>query len=132
MLKLLPICAALAFEPAALPSLDLIEAKTNVSAFMQPCVPSELRIAALRRAWSVDPVVRDFKGLSENGWDFTGAAIEIAGFGELETDVNGKMLAHAVGERFGQPVATGPSRRELASIVSRMFRGAIFQPSSSK
>ena len=99
------------------------------------CSPASQANCGLRRFVVPGRSIRwsaDFKGLSENGWDFTGAAIEIAGFGELETDVNGKMLAHAVGERFGQPVATGPSRRELASIVSRMFRGAIFQPSSSK
>jgi hypothetical protein len=51
---------------AILPSLDSIEAQTDITVFLQSCVPAELRLAALRRAWTVDPAIRDFKELSEN------------------------------------------------------------------
>jgi hypothetical protein len=33
-------------------------------------VPQDLARAALRRAWTVDPAIRDFVGLFENCWDF--------------------------------------------------------------
>jgi hypothetical protein len=30
-----------------------------------------MTVAALRRAWVSDPVIRDFIGIAENQWDFT-------------------------------------------------------------
>jgi len=87
-----------AFDPASLPSLDSIGAETDISAFLKPGVPSGLRLAALRRAWSADPAIRDFKGLAENDWDFNDPN-GMLGFGQLDpaTDVK-KMLAQLFGE----------------------------------
>jgi len=87
-----------AFDPASLPSIDSIGAQTDISAFLKPGVPSGLRNAALRRAWSTDPAIRDFKGLQENDWNFNDPN-GIPGFGELNpgTDVK-KMLAQLLGE----------------------------------
>jgi hypothetical protein len=70
------------FDLAKLPSLDSIGASTDIRMFMQPGVPASLTRAALRRAWSADPSIRDFIGLSENAWDFT-TPESITGFGEL-------------------------------------------------
>lgn len=131
MLKNLCVCAALAFNPEMLPSLDSIDAKTDISVFMQSGVPNDLRVAALRRAWSVDPAIRDFKGLAENHWDFM-LASSVPGFGELEPDLDGSMLAQVIGEnpRSDQLTATLPSPR--ASILSRLFRSVVFQPSKAR
>jgi hypothetical protein len=87
-----------AFDPASLPSIDSIGAQTDITAFLKPGVPGELRLAALRRAWSADPAIRDFKGLAENDWDFNDPN-GMLGFGELDasTDVK-KMLAQLFGE----------------------------------
>ncbi len=57
-----------AFDVTALPSLDSIDKHTDITVFLQTGVPAELRLAALRRAWTVDPVIRDFKELQENDW----------------------------------------------------------------
>ncbi len=70
------------FDLAKLPSLDSIGASTDIRMFMQPGVPASLSSAALRRAWSADPSIRDFIGLSENAWDFTKPE-SMTGFGEL-------------------------------------------------
>lgn len=70
------------FDLSKLPSLDSIGPNTDVSIFMQPGVPASLARAALRRAWSADPAIRDFIGLSENSWDFTKPET-ISGFGQL-------------------------------------------------
>src|SRR5687768_5165588 len=59
-----------AFDPASLPPIDSITADTDLSAFFKPGVPAELVRAALRRAWTSGPKIRDFVGLSENSWDF--------------------------------------------------------------
>lgn len=87
-----------AFDPASLPSIESIGAQTDISAFLRPGVPSGLRLAALRRAWSADPAIRDFKGLAENDWDFNDPD-GMFGFGKLDpgTDVK-KMLAQLFGE----------------------------------
>ena len=72
-----------AFHPNALPALDTIDAQTDIKVFMQREVPDEIRLPALRRAWSVNPAIRDFKGLVELDWAFD-APNSISGFGELD------------------------------------------------
>ena len=72
------------FDPASLPSIDATTADTDIIAFLQSGVPAELTRAALRRAWTSDPAIRDFIGVAENQWDFNdpnGAP----GFGPLGT-----------------------------------------------
>jgi hypothetical protein len=59
------------FDPADLPPIESIEAGSDIRAFLRPGVPAALSRAALRRAWSADPAIRDFVGLAENSWDFT-------------------------------------------------------------
>jgi len=93
------------FDPASLPSLDSIGAQTDIRPFLQAGVPSDLRLAALRRAWSADPAIRNFKGLAENDWDFT-VPNSMMGFGEIDPSVDvKKMLAQLFGEtpRQGEP-----------------------------
>lgn len=83
-----PAPAAPEFDLSSLPSLDTITATTDVSVFLKAGVPEGLRNAALRRAWTADPAIRDYIGLSEYAWDFnTPGSIE--GFGEISpgTDV---------------------------------------------
>jgi hypothetical protein len=85
---------------AKLPPVDSITAKSDVSAFLAPGVPVELTRAALRRAWAVDPAIRDFIGLSENSWDFN-APGAIAGFGPLAmTDELRDRIAQFVGRNI--------------------------------
>jgi Protein of unknown function (DUF3306) len=72
------------FDPASLPSIDTIAADTDIVAFLQSGVPAELTRAALRRAWTSDPAIRDFVGIAENQWDFNDPNA-IPGFGSLGT-----------------------------------------------
>lgn len=81
-----------AFDLASLPSLDDIGAGTDVSMFMKPGVPAALRHAALRRAWTSDPAIRDFRGLQENDWDFN-APDGVPGFGTFKSQDEVKALA---------------------------------------
>lgn len=94
-----------AFDPASLPSLDSIGAHTDIRGFLAPGVPTELAHAALRRVWTADPGIRDFKGLAEYDWDFT-APGSMLGFGDLDpgTDVK-QMLADVFGELPSDPTA---------------------------
>ena len=81
------------FDPTSLPSIDSITAGTDVRVFLQSGVPAELTEAALRRAWVIDPTIRDFIGIAENQWDFTNPTT-IPGFGPLQ-EVNDKLSLSA-------------------------------------
>src|SRR5262249_4134009 len=93
------------FDPASLPPIESIEAGTDISAFLRTGVPSALRHAALRRAWSADPAIRDFVGLNENYWDAAGPE-GISGFGALDPSVDVK---HMVSELFGENASKSPN-----------------------
>ncbi len=105
------------FDLSKLPSLDSIGPATDIRMFMQPGVPEALSRAALRRAWSADPGIRDFIGLAENSWDFT-ASDGMHGFGELDPADAKRLLAQLFGEpdskadkeSEGAPLETSPDR----------------------
>lgn len=86
-----------AFDLSKLPPIESIAADSDIRPFLAPGVPPELTRAALRRAWSADPAIRDYVGLSENAWDFN-APGSVPGFGPLEmTDELRRQIARTVG-----------------------------------
>jgi uncharacterized protein DUF3306 len=81
------------FDISSLPPLESIGPQSDIGAFLAKGVPGELSRAALRRAWSADPAIRDFVGLAEYAWDFT-APDSMPGFGPLlPSDDVKRMLA---------------------------------------
>lgn len=108
------------FDLTTLPSLESIGANSDISVFLQRGVPASLTRAALRRAWSTDPAIRDFVGLSENSWDFN-APDSIPGFGSLDASEVKRIAAQFFGkadeEATGQaaaPVQPAPEPTESA------------------
>lgn len=85
------------FDIASLPAIESINASTDVTAFLRPGVPPELSRAALRRAWSADPAIRDFVGLVENGWDFNDPNA-MPGFGPIEPAEAARLAVQMLGE----------------------------------
>ena len=126
------------FDLASLPSLDSITAATDIRAFLGSRVPRELARAALRRAWSSDPAIRDFKGLAENDWDFTDPSA-MPGFGALPpgTDIT-KMLAQIFGEDEKRPgpdpagQAVGPAEAHKSDEIASHTAEAGAAPSLAK
>jgi uncharacterized protein DUF3306 len=86
------------FNVGGLPPIESIGADTDISGFMRKGVPAALRTAALRRAWSADPAIRDFMGPTENYWDAAGPD-GVPGFGDLDPNLDVKRL---VSELFGE------------------------------
>ena len=86
------------FDLSCLPSIDEINAATDITAFLSKGVPRELSRAALRRAWTTDPTIRDFVGLAENAWDFNDPTA-MPGFGPL--DCSSEELAALVDRIIG-------------------------------
>jgi hypothetical protein len=97
------------FDLTKLPSIESITAETDIRAFLAPGVPTELKLAALRRAWASDPKVRDFVGLADYDWDFhTPGALP--GFGSLEmTDDLRREVSRIVGAWQAQEERVAPT-----------------------
>jgi hypothetical protein len=106
------------FDVSQLPSLDSIDATSDLRAFMQPGVPSELKHAALRRAWAADADIRDFIGLAENSGDFNNPG-QMPGFGALPEGENIVELVRQV---------LGTSSDEVAPESSSNARGDSKKP----
>lgn len=96
-----PSEATAVFDLKNLPPIESIDAATDIRAFLAPGVPVELARAALRRAWSSDPAIRDFVGIAENQWDFTNPDA-VPGFGTLEF---GEQVRGMVARLFGETPA---------------------------
>jgi hypothetical protein len=85
------------FDAAKLPPIESIGAGSDIRPFLASGVPADLTREALRRAWSTDPAIRDFIGLSENSWDFDAQA-GAPGSGSLTTDSPHQFLARTTRE----------------------------------
>jgi hypothetical protein len=86
-----------AFDISKLPPVETITAGTDIRAFLSKGVPAALTQAALRRAWSADPAIRDYIGLSEYSWDFNASGQY--GFGPLDPSLN---VQEMVADMFGK------------------------------
>jgi hypothetical protein len=102
-----------AFDPAQLPPLDSIGADTDITAFLRRDVPPELTRAALRRAWTSDPAIKNFVGLVENGWDFNDPSA-MPGFGPISPEEVAR-LAGKVFEALPEPAPEGEAKDASAS-----------------
>src|SRR5580704_4159008 len=87
------------FDLASLPSIEDIVADTDIIAFLRAGVPVELVRAALRRAWTSDPAIRDFIGIAENQWDFNDPNA-IPGFGPLAASEDGVDILAQISSRL--------------------------------
>jgi hypothetical protein len=88
----------------SLPPVEAIESASDIRAFLAPGVSLELTRAALRRAWTADPAIRDFIGLSENAWDFNDPS-GVPGFGSLDLQDIRRLVAQVLDE----PQASDPT-----------------------
>ena len=109
------------FDVSTLPAIDDLVAESDFAAFLQKGVPEELKRLALRKAWSLDPVIRDFVEVAENQYDWN-APDGVPGFGPLAagTDIK-QLLAQAIGQLpevpaqvVAEPIAATP----VADVVA--------------
>jgi hypothetical protein len=116
------------FDPASLPSIDSITAETDIVAFLKSGVPTELTRAALRRAWTSDPAIRDFIGIAENQWDFNDPN-GMAGFGRLDASESGVTFLAQLSSTPGEmPDALAEGATPVERFVSN---AACSQPSKA-
>jgi uncharacterized protein DUF3306 len=116
------------FDVKSLPPIESITAATDIRPFLAPGVPVDLARAALRRAWSADPRIRDFVGLADYDWDYNtpGSA---AGFGPLEmTEELRRMVGRILGDIVDAPdrareQAIGPESVDESPALGAEARG---------
>jgi len=97
---------------------------------LTPGVPADVTGTALRRAWSSDPAIRDFIGLSEDSWDFN-APGGAPGFGPLNTDDSRRLLARMTGEAEGSVAESPAAERTTTEQVPIATVEARQAPSSA-
>jgi hypothetical protein len=115
-----PENAVPALDITALPPIESMTATSDVRAFLAPGVPEELTRAALRRAWVIDPTIRDFVGLAENQWDFT-KPDGIPGFGSLELTPELRRIGASVfGDALGQSPAGYTKTEQVEQLTETL------------
>ena len=93
-----PAEEAPAIDLSRLPKIEDLTGESDISVFLQKGVPEELRRLALRKAWTLDPNIRDFVEMAETQYDWN-KPDGVPGFGPLAADVDLKaLLAQAIGE----------------------------------
>ena len=99
------------FDVSSLPPVELLDAASDFSVFLKPGVPAALRSAALRKAWTADPLIRDYLSPLDYGWDFNAPGGLPFGFGDALGEGADKVLQlirQAVGEPEPPPEDGAP------------------------
>jgi hypothetical protein len=88
------------FDLSLLPDLEALTAQTDMSLFLQKGVPDDVRNAALRKIWALDPAIRDYVGDAlDYAWDWN-APGGVPGGGELGAGFDtAKMVAQIFGDQ---------------------------------
>jgi hypothetical protein len=108
-----------------LPSLDSITADTDISGFLAPGVPEELKAAALRRVWVADSRIRDFVGLADYDWDFHKPGA-IPGFGPLSMNEDlRREIARIAGDSMSKPDSAKPAVENKCGVVELSQQVAV-------
>jgi hypothetical protein len=117
-----PERAGTAAEP--LPSIDDLTADSDISAFLRKGVPEALRQAALRKAWALDPAIRDHIGPADYAWDYNDPG-SIPGFGGSIKSAALEKLASLTGSREPpSPSPPAPAARTPPSGSVRLSSAA--------
>jgi hypothetical protein len=109
-------------DVASLPPIDSIDAQTDITVFLRSGVPARVRLAALRRTWTVDPAIRDFWGVQEQDWDFSDPD-SILGFGKLGPEVDLEQMVTQILGETRQVMAQAPEHQPalFTRVMLRLF-----------
>ena len=90
------------FDLSTLPKLEELTGNTDITAFLRKGVPEQLRNAALRKSWALDPAIRNYVSPAlEYAYDWN-APGGVPGGGELGAGVD---VARLVSQIMGEPAA---------------------------
>jgi hypothetical protein len=89
------------FDVSTLPPIETLDASSDFTVFLKPGVPAELRLAALRKAWIADPLIRDYMGPLDYAWDFNTPGGLPHGFSNVLAET-GEALRKLVNQAIGE------------------------------
>lgn len=104
------------FDLESLPKLDELTASTDIRGYLQKGVPEDLRNAALRKVWALDPMIRDYVSPALDyayNWNVPGG---VPGNGELAP---GTDIASMVARVFGSDPATS-TLQNAANVIEQV------------
>src|SRR6267154_384340 len=106
------------FDLSSLPSLDELTPETDITAFLRKGVPEQLRNAALRKSWALDPAIRNYVNPALDyayDWNTPGG---VPGSSELGASIDVARLVSQImgtGETVAEPtVPAAKTRTEVA------------------
>lgn len=106
------------FDLASLPPIETLDAASDFSVFLKPGVPQALRVAALRKAWTADPLIRDYMSPLDYAWDFNTPGGLPYGFSNVLAETGEalrKLISQAIGEM--EPEEEKPEAIALAEVA---------------
>jgi hypothetical protein len=102
---------------AELPRLDELVPGQSLTAFMQAWVPADIRSAALRRMWLLDPAIRDYVNPAlDYAYDYN-ALGGAPGYGPMETSAE---MVREVNDMFARAVAPDKGEEGKARAQGNM------------
>jgi uncharacterized protein DUF3306 len=103
-------------ELARLPKIEDLTPDTDLGQFLRAGVPQALRNAALRRAWALDPAIRDHVGEARDyayDWNLPGG---VPGFGPPPSEAEAReLLRRVLGDRPAEPSQEMPPAQPAAA-----------------
>lgn len=109
------------FDVSSLPDIESLTAESDVSAFLRKGVPEFLKNAALRKAWSADPAIRDYIGPVENGWNFNDPNA-IPGFAEYSPGLDAEAMVREIMGEPGLPEPVDPTEFGREPVLESVRR----------
>lgn len=112
------------FDLSSLPSLDELTGETDITAFLRKGVPEQLRNAALRKSWALDPAIRNYVNPALDyayDWNTPGG---VPGNGELGAGID-------VARMVSQIMGTGEPSAEPQVSVAELPAGIANDPELS-
>ena len=108
-----PVVEEPPFDITTLPPIESLTLESDIAAFLRKGVPAVLQRAALRRAWTLDPAIRDFVGPADYAWDYN-AVDGVPGASLTLTGNIKEMLAQAFGPAPAEDAAAKPAAEAVA------------------
>ena len=118
--------AAPEFDLSSLPKLEEMTGSTDITAFLQKGVPEQLRNAALRQSWALDPAIRNYVNPALEyayDWNTPGG---VPGTGELGAGIDvARMVLQIMGD--STPVES-PAERPADDAALSAEQPALQEP----
>ena len=105
------------FDLSTLPTLEELTGSTDITAFLHKGVPEQLRNAALRKSWALDPAIRNYVNPAlEYAYDWN-APGGVPGGGELGAAVDvARLVSQIMGEPAAEMLNSDSNSRDDAAI----------------